>query len=107
MKFAGFYFIDAREHIGIPVDRVDGIALACGDERQMNSYGSGALVGASEKTVLFHEDPAFDRSLGPVIVYADLWIFQKPSERNPVLQRVVDSLPELVRWHEPRLGSHY
>ena len=107
MKFAGFHFIDAREHIGIPVDRVDGIALACGDERQMNSYGSGALVGAGEKTVLSHEDPAFDRPLGPVIVYADLWIFQKPGERNPVLQRVVDSLHELVRWREPRLGSQY
>ena len=68
MKFAGFHFIDAREHIGIPVDRVDAIALARGNERQVNSYGSGTIIGAGKETVFSYENPAFDRPLGRVLL---------------------------------------
>ena len=107
MKFAGFHFIDAREHIGIPVDRVDAIALAGGNERQVNSYGSGTIIGAGKETVFSYENPAFDRPLGRVIVDANFRIFQKPGECNPVFQGVVNPFHELMRRSEPCLGSQY
>ncbi len=50
----------SREDIGIPVDRVDTIALAGGNEREMKGDSLSAHVRTREQRVLAHQNPRFD-----------------------------------------------
>lgn len=96
MKLVRFQAIDAREDIGIPIDRVDAVALGGSDKGEMDDSGFRAFVGAGEEAVFPHQHPAFDCALTFVIVNRNVGIFEKSGERQPVIQCVVDRFHEFM-----------
>ena len=76
----------SRENIGIPVDWVDTIALAGGNEREVNGDSLSAHVRTCEQRVLAHQNPGFDGSFAFIVINGDVRIFQKSSESNPMVQ---------------------
>ena len=71
MKFGVLEGVYSRKDVGVPVDRIDTIAFASSDERKVDGDGFGALVGASEQTVLPDQHPGFDSSFALIVVYGD------------------------------------
>jgi len=86
----------SREDIGIPVDRVNTIALAGGDEREMNGNSLSAHVGTREQRIFPHQNPSFNGSFALIVINGDVWIFQKSGESYPMIQSVIDCLQQVM-----------
>lgn len=94
------------EDVGVPVDRIDTVALGGSDERKMHCDGFGALVGAREETIFPDKNPAFNRSLTFIIVDCNVWIFEKSGQCSPVIQRVINCLHQFMSRVKIAFGSH-
>ncbi len=104
-KFVCFERIYAGQDVGVPVDRIDTVALGSSDERKMHCDGFGAIVGACEETIFPDQNPAFDRSLTFIVVDCDIWIFEKSGQCSPVIERVVNCLHQFVGRVKIAFGS--
>jgi len=63
-------------------------------------------VRADEKAVLTHQNEILDGLLSFVIINIEFRIFEKLSERNPVVERVIDCRQERVCWVESSLHAN-
>lgn len=107
MKFVCFHSVDAGENIGVPINRVDAVTLGSGDEGEMDSNGFRACVGAGKKAIFPHQHPALNCAFTLVVVYRDVWIFEKSGEGAPVPERVIDGFHQFVGGSEFVFRTNY
>ena len=88
---------DSGEYISQVGDRVDLILCARGQEGKVNRSSLAADIGTHEKAVFTHEHEGFDSLLSQIIVNVEVGILQKPGQRNPVIQRVLDGEQKRAR----------
>ena len=106
MELICFEFVDAGQNIGIPIDGIDTIALASGNEGKVNSDCFRALVGPGKQTILSHENPAFDSPFRLVVIDSDVRISEEPGQSDPMLQCICDCLHQLVCGMKVLLRTH-
>ncbi len=104
-KLASLHVIYPGQNVRIPVNRIVSIAFGGGDECQMNGDSLGSVIGAGEKTIFSHKNPAFNGSFGFIVVDRDLRILQESGECQPVLQCVINCFPQLVGGIKSALGA--
>ena len=105
-KLVGFEGVDARQNVSVPIDGVDAIAFSGGDEGEMDRDCSSSFVGACKQTVLSHKNPAFNSSFTLIVINGDVRIFEKPCQGAPMIQRIVNSLHELMGWVKFGFSAH-
>jgi len=105
LKFACFQPVNARQDIGIPIYRVNAVALCGSNERQMYCNCFCALIGASEEAIFAYEYPRFYCPFGLVVVYCNVGIFEKSGQCYPVLQSVIDGFHQFMSWIELSFGA--
>lgn len=98
LKFRSFHFIDASQDIGIPVNRVDAIALGARNEGEMSGNCAGPGIGTGKETILSHKNPGFNSSFGLIVVDGNVRIFEKSGQRNPVIEGVLNCLCNIACW---------
>lgn len=96
LQFICFQPVNASKNVSVPIDGIDAVALGSGDEGQMNSNSSGTFIGACEQRIFSYENPAFDGTLTFIIVYSNIGVFEKSSQRPPVVECVIDRFHQLV-----------
>ena len=96
LELVCFQPVNARQDVGVPIDRINSVALGGGNEREMHGDGFGTAIRAREKTILSDQDPAFYRSFGFVVVDCNVWIFEKSGQCKPVIERVVNCLHQFM-----------
>ncbi len=105
IKFIGFERVDAREDIGVPINRIDTIAFSGGDKREMNGDGFGSFIGARKQAVFPYQHPDFNSPFGRVVINRDCRIFEKSGESQPVFESVVYGYHQLVRGRKNGFGA--
>lgn len=97
IDFAGLHRVDSGENVSEVDDRINVVALAGGDEREVYGHRSAAGIGADEEKIFPGDHKIFDRPLGRIVVYFKIGIAQKPVQCHPVPEGVFDGFHERVR----------
>jgi len=106
LQLASLQRVDPSKHIRQVGDRIDLVPLAGCKERQVDRGRFATDVRADEKAVLTHQNEILDGLLGFVIINVEFRIFEKLSERNPVVERVIDCRQERMCWVERSFHSN-
>lgn len=92
---------DARQHVGEPSERVDGVELGRGDQGDHCSSAIGAAFGAGEEPRLPAKCKAAQRALCRIVREADPAVIKEAREGVPALEHVVDRLGDRCRARQP------
>ena len=97
VQFTGLHRINSPEYIGEICNRVDVLAPACGDKREVNGHGATAGIGTDEEKVFSSQNEGFDGSFGRVVVDVEIGIAEEAMECNPVFEGVPNCFHERMR----------
>ena len=66
----------------------------------MDGNSLAAFIGTREQAVLSNKNPAFDRSLGCVVVDGNVGILEEPGKGSPVFESILNGPHQVMGWME-------
>ena|ERR1700722_2002575 len=98
VKLTGLHGIYAGEDISQIFNRINIIAFARCDEREMGCCGYAADVRANKKAILAHEDKRLNSAFAFIIVYVKIRVIEAACQSKPMVEGIVNGVHQGVGW---------
>jgi hypothetical protein len=97
-KFACLHAVYAGEDISQIFNRVNVVAFARCDEREMGCCGYAADIRANKKAIFAHQNKRLNSPFAGVVVYIKIRVIEKSGKCKPVIESIVNSPHQRICW---------